>query len=119
MNDETAKRTVSRDILSFAIKAFIAAIAVVFVLSWIIDDIHDSVTDTINNLTFALHDQKIGGSQFWSKVEKGLDDAAAAKLPPEKKQKLLNDVRVIVARYRPFVDAVQDGLKDTSPATAH
>jgi hypothetical protein len=45
-----------------------------------------------------------------------LDRAAdpASDLPPEKKQKLLNDVKVIVARWRPFVEAAQTAAKSPS-----
>jgi hypothetical protein len=48
---------------------------------------------------------RVGGGQFWSKVERGLERAAdpAHDLPPEKKQKMLSQVRVIVERWRPFV----------------
>jgi hypothetical protein len=59
-----------------------------------------------------------GGPQFWGKIEQKLDRAAdvSSDLPPEKKQKLINDVRVIVARWRPFIDAVQSEMQKPTNA---
>jgi hypothetical protein len=61
----------------------------------------------------------VGGRQFWVKLENELDRAAAptSDLSPETKQKLINDVRVIVARWRPFIDAVQNEIQ--KPANAN
>jgi hypothetical protein len=48
---------------------------------------------------------KIGGSQFWSIVEKSLDDLADPKseMPEEKRRKILSDIRVIRDRWWPFI----------------
>ncbi len=56
------------------------------------------------------------GARFWGKIEREFDRAAdpAADLPADKKQKLLNDVHVIVARWRPFLDAAQSELQKSS-----
>jgi len=50
---------------------------------------------------------KIGGAQFWSKVEKGLDDLANPKseMPEDKRQKILADIRAIRDRWWPFIAA--------------
>lgn len=50
---------------------------------------------------------KIGGAQFWSKVEKGLDDLANPKseMPEDKRQKILSDIRAIRDRWWPFIAA--------------
>src|SRR5882724_9736170 len=47
---------------------------------------------------------KIGGSQFWAKIESELERAASSDkdLTPEKQEKLLANIRSIVARVRPF-----------------
>lgn len=47
---------------------------------------------------------KIGGAQFWLKVEKGLDQLADPKseMPEEKRQKILADIRAIRERWWPF-----------------
>jgi hypothetical protein len=59
---------------------------------------------------------KIGGSQFWAKVENEIDRAAnsSSGMAPERQQKLLSNIRAIVTRVRPFVAEVaplfsQDG----------
>jgi len=48
---------------------------------------------------------KVGGAQFWAKVEGELERAVdpAHDMPPEKKQKLLSQIHVLVERWRPFV----------------
>ena len=50
---------------------------------------------------------KIGGAQFWSKVEKSLDDLANPKteIPEDKRQKILSDIRAIRDRWWPFIAA--------------
>ena len=51
---------------------------------------------------------KIGGSQFWSKIESELERAASAdsNLAPEKQERLLANIRSIVARVRPFASEI-------------
>jgi len=99
----------SGSILQFAIKTCIVAVVIststIFVAGWIIDDFKDALRNTT-------------GAPFWGKVERELDRAAdpASDLPPEKKQKLLNDVHVIAARWRPFLDAVYSEFQK-SPGT--
>jgi hypothetical protein len=48
-----------------------------------------------------------GSHDFWAIVERELDRAAdpAHDLSPEKKEKLLSDIRIIAERWRPFVAA--------------
>jgi hypothetical protein len=48
---------------------------------------------------------KVGGAQFWAKVEAELERAAdpAHEIPPEKKRKLLLQIHVLVERWRPFM----------------
>jgi hypothetical protein len=48
---------------------------------------------------------KVGGAQFWAKVEDELERAAdpAHDIPPEKKRKLLSQIHVLVERWRPFM----------------
>jgi hypothetical protein len=50
---------------------------------------------------------KIGGAQFWSKVENSLDDLANPKseMPEDKRQKILSDIRAIRDRWWPFIAA--------------
>src|SRR5262249_51277254 len=48
---------------------------------------------------------KIGGAQFWEKLERELGRASdpAYEIPPEKKRKLLSQIHVLVERWRPFM----------------
>jgi hypothetical protein len=48
---------------------------------------------------------KVGGAQFWEKLERELGRAAdpAYEIPPEKKRKLLSQIHVLVERWRPFM----------------
>ena len=95
----------------FAVKACIVAVvisaATIFTVDWIISDVSEALANT------PLGDTLRGGPKFWGKIERELDRAAdpANDLPPERKQKLINDVRVIVQRWRPFVEAVQTELQ--------
>src|SRR5262249_45217801 len=48
---------------------------------------------------------KVGGAQFWTKVEGELERAVdpAHDMPPEKKRKLLSQIHFLVERWRPFM----------------
>jgi hypothetical protein len=64
---------------------------------------------TIDKTIYAVKTHgKIGGSQFWSKIESELQRAAAAdnNLTPEKQERLLANIRSIVARVRPFASEI-------------
>jgi hypothetical protein len=51
---------------------------------------------------------KVGGHEFWAKLEDQLERAASPDrdLPAEQKQKLLSEIRVVVERWRPFMSEV-------------
>lgn len=102
-------RSVS-SLIFFAFKTCIVVAAIIFVVSWVIDSLESSATRVVDK----VHDQieasmRLGGPKFWAKVERELDHAAdnSSDLTPEKKQKLIHDIRVIVARWHPFVEAAQ------------
>jgi hypothetical protein len=64
---------------------------------------------------------KIGGPQFWEKMEHELDRAAdpASDVPPEQKKKLLAQIHVIVERWRPFMAEIAPLFADfQKPAPA-
>jgi hypothetical protein len=105
----------SATILQFTAKICIAAVvisaATIYVAETVIDDVQFAIKQAV---TTALGHST--GAPFWGKVERELDRAAdpATDMPPEKKQKLLNDVHVIVARWRPLIDAVRSELQKPS-----
>lgn len=124
MNDVFEQKSAETgNIRQFAIKTVIVAIAItactVFTVDWVIGSVEDSVTRTIDNLRTQLAGKTVGGSQFWGHVEQELDRAAnpSTDLPPQTKQKLISDLRAIVARWRPFIDAVQTELQ--KPASSY
>jgi hypothetical protein len=117
--DNAAKQTGAFErIIVFAVKTCIVAVTisvcVLFVAEAAIDNLQDAVARTISD----MRKTPIGGRQAWIKLEEELDRTAdpSSDLPPEKKQKLLNDVHVIVARWRPFVDAVRSEMQKPAGA---
>jgi len=64
---------------------------------------------------------KLGGAQFWAKLEGELERAAdpAHDIPPEKKRKLLSQIHVLVERWRPFMVEIAPLFADFQrPASA-
>jgi hypothetical protein len=109
-------------IMVFAIKTCIVVVAIsaraLFVAEAVVDNLQDSVARTISDLRRQLPQGPIGGRQLGAKIEEELDRAAdpSTELPPEKKQKLIHDVHVIVARWRPFIEAVQSEMQKPAGA---
>jgi uncharacterized membrane protein len=79
----------------------------ILVSAWIMLDLLDDFADrrmkqfeqTLRSAT------SLGGRQFWTKLENQLGELAdpRADLPPEKKQKILSQIKVISDRWRPFL----------------
>jgi hypothetical protein len=106
--DEATSRADMRlgPIGQFAVKTAIVAGAII-VSAWIMLDILDDFADrrmqqferTLRSAT------SLGGRQFWSKLENQLEQLADPRsdLPPERKQKILAQIKVISERWRPFL----------------
>jgi len=100
-SDGAARAGAGKGIVPFAIKALIVAAifygSVVLVTDYFIGAVQDSF-------------RHVGGAGFWGNIERQLDEAAApdSDLPPEKKQKIIHDIRVIVARWLPLIEAAQE-----------
>jgi hypothetical protein len=109
-------------ILQFAAKTCIFGVVLcactIFVANWIFDRVELSVSRSVAAIREEVLKIPIDGAQFWGKIERDLEWAAepASDLPPDRKRRLINDVRVIVARWRPVVDAVATEIRD-HPAT--
>jgi hypothetical protein len=90
----------------FLVKTVIIAGAIL-VSAWIMLDLLDDFADrrmqqferTLRSAT------SLGGRQFWTKLENQLAELAdpRADIPPEKKQKILGEIKVISDRWRPFL----------------
>ncbi len=101
-------------IRQFAIKTGIVACACVIAFIIVLSYLDDLVQDRVDQIRGAIHSQirgvtgpsgRIGGREFWAKIEKALDEQADPKndLSPEKRQKLLAQIRTISDRWRPFI----------------
>jgi hypothetical protein len=108
-------RPASGDLRSFALKFAIAIGMITAAVVFAGGLLASKIDDTIDRTVFAVRMQfapianaRIGGSQFWSKIENELERVANANnsLAPEKQQKLLSNIRAIVTRVRPFVAEV-------------
>jgi hypothetical protein len=56
------------------------------------------------------------GKQFWAKAESELHRAAQGPgMSPEDQARAIADIRVLVARYKPFVDELRPLLSDQPP----
>ena len=58
----------------------------------------------------------LGGRQFWTKLESELDKLADPRtdLPPEKKAKILSQIKAISDRWRPFLHGSRRGHRGRS-----
>jgi hypothetical protein len=114
---EEKKTDLTGPIVLFAIKTCIVAVVItacaVFAADWVIGSAEQSFARSVRS----VQQISIGGRKFWSRLEEELDRAAApaSDLSPERKQKLINNVRILAARWRPLIDALQDGRQ--APAT--
>jgi hypothetical protein len=87
----------------FAVKTVIIAAAIV-VSAWImLDDFADRRMQQIERSLRSA--TSLGGRQFWAKLENQLDQLADPKsdLPPEKKAKILAQIKVVADRWRPLL----------------
>lgn len=115
---QNSRRVGPGEVGRFAIKttivASIAAIAIVISGAFIVSQINGTIANTLD----IVKNTKIGGSQFWTRVEHQLDEMASPKrdLSPAKKKKLLADIRMIGAKWRPFAVEIRSAL--TVPADA-
>lgn len=98
----------SYGLAQFALKVgiVVAAIAVALVVATNLITTKVESTRLAWQATLQEH-SKIGGAQFWARVEKGLDQLADPKseMPEEKRQKILASIRAISERWWPFVAA--------------
>jgi hypothetical protein len=58
---------------------------------------------------------KVGGSEFWKKVEQEIDRAGdpGQAISPEKKQKILSELRAITAEWKPFMTEAYSIVTET------
>lgn len=104
----------------FLIKTVIVCAAII-VSGWIMLDLLDDFASrrmeqferTVRAVT------ALGGHRFWTKLESELDRLAdpRADLSPEKKQKILSQIKVVSDRWRPFLNEAAAAIEgDTKKA---
>jgi hypothetical protein len=86
----------------FAMKVAIVTIAILAILFGAGQFMASAIEGQKEQLAFLK-----GGPVFWEKVEGKLYRLAdEPDLPPEKKQKIINSLRKLSAKYKPYLDAV-------------
>jgi hypothetical protein len=93
----------------FAAKVAIVVAAIVIGTLFVVS----AISQRIQTATGSIH---VGGRQFWSKLGQELERQAGpdTDLTPEQRERLLRNLRVIVQRWRPFIDV----LKEESQSSA-
>jgi hypothetical protein len=97
----------------FALKTAIVAVAIVL-SAWIMLDVLEGfATRRMEQLETAMRSATvIGGRQFWTKLEDELDKLADPRtdISPEKKRKILSQIKVISDRWRPFLSEAASAI---------
>lgn len=74
----------------------------------------------VKNAIASIKGIKIGGSEFWTRLESELDRMARPEndLPEAKKKKLIADIHAIAAKWRPYIVEIQSAFagRDDVPA---
>jgi hypothetical protein len=103
---DPAPPAVSYGLARFALKVgiIVAAVAIAIVVTTNLITTKLENTRVAWQATLQEH-SKIGGAQFWAKVEKGLDQLADPKseMPEGKRQKILANIRALRERWWPFI----------------
>src|SRR5262245_51958928 len=93
-------------IAQFAIKTVIVCAAIVVSGIVLLDYLDDFITRRVEQMETRIKPlTSIGGTQFWSKLERELENQAdpSSDISPEKKRKILSQIRTISDRWRPFL----------------
>jgi hypothetical protein len=90
-------------IIQFAIKTLIVAGVSLWSISYVLTQIEESIDSRVNQIKATLGSAT--GREFWTRIEKELDRLADPQndLTPEKKQRILLQIRTVVNNWRPLV----------------
>ena len=112
----------------FTARAAVVAV-ITFVSAWLISDLVIEKIDDIVDRRLRALDRRVetifsgnmSAKTFWTVLERELERAADPKndLPPEKKQKIVSDIRAASNKWRPFLtDALSamSGVDSPQPA---
>src|SRR5262245_32162099 len=109
---QAASKYIKSDIGAFAAKAVIAAVVT---LATLVISANILVSAVINQVRANILTD-VGGNAFWTKVEDELERLARGDgVSPQKKQKIVSDVRAISDRWRPFILEVTAAVNGQAP----
>ena len=94
-------------IAQFAIKTVIVCAAIVVSSIIMLDYLDDYVSRRMEQVEATIKPlTSLGGRQFWTKLERALEQQAdpASDVSPERKRKILAQIKVISDRWRPFLN---------------
>lgn len=112
---QAASKYIQSDIGAFAAKAVIAAVVTLATLAISANIL---VSAVINQVRANLLSD-VGGNAFWTKVEDEMERLAKGDgISPQKKQKIVSDVRAISAQWRPFILEVTAAANGQEPPAA-
>jgi hypothetical protein len=98
----------------FLIKTVIVSVAIVMSAWIMLGVLDDFATRRMQQLEQTLRTAtSLGGRQFWTKLEGELDKLADGRtdLPPEKKAKILAQIKAVSDRWRPFLTEVAAAIE--------
>jgi hypothetical protein len=104
-------------IAQFAIKTVIVCAAIVVSSIIMLDYLDDYVSRRMEQVEATIKPlTSLGGRQFWTKLERALEQQAdpASDVSPEKKRKILAQIKVISDRWRPFLNEAATSIAGES-----
>lgn len=113
----TQETTRMGPLTQFAIKTAIITIAIVVSATFLMDAVFSNLNTVLrHNIEIIRADVraittlkgKLGGKEFWTKIETELEKAASPRheISPERKQKIMANLRIVADRWRPVLDEV-------------
>ena len=98
-------RSAPRPIRQFIVKTAVVVLAIIAVLSFL-DNLVEQRVAQIQSAA------KIGGREFWTGLERELERQADPRtdISPEKKQKIISEVRIVADRWRPLISDLQAAI---------
>jgi hypothetical protein len=105
----------------FLLKTVIVCAAII-VSGWImLDLLDDFATRRMEQFERSVRAAtSLGGQRFWTKLEGELDRLADPRsdLSPEKKQKILSQIKIVSDRWRPFFNEAASAIEGESKKAA-
>jgi len=110
--DKNNERYSQRDLSPlrvFLIKAVVMTFCGLFFVYGSMALIVSAIDEKMSVIDEKMKPLTTGGPVFWRSAEEKLHQLAAAPdLPPEKKERIIQSLRAISAKYRPYIDALKE-----------